>query len=105
MPTTLEPHAMGTRKVVYLFGDQALDTSADLSRILSIRQGPVTQAFIEHALQTLRFAVNALPHSNRVKIERFADVQDLITQKRNGSLHPALEQALACVYHLVSFIS
>ncbi|KAF2169976.1 hypothetical protein M409DRAFT_35986 [Zasmidium cellare ATCC 36951] len=96
---------MGTTKVVYVFGDQALDTSADLSRILSIRQGPVTQAFIEHALQTLRFAVNALPHSNRVKIERFADVQDLITQKRNGTLHPALEQALACFYHLVSFIS
>ena len=96
---------MERTKVVYLFGDQSVDASNDLIKILSAPQGPIVDAFIKQSLKDLRIAVDSLPYPDRSRVPRFSSFRDLIGEKEKGSLYPAIDQALACVYHLSSFIA
>ncbi|KAK3707453.1 hypothetical protein LTR37_012095 [Vermiconidia calcicola] len=90
---------------IFLFGDQTLDICANFLQLLSCRQGPIGDAFSKQCLIDIRNAVDSLPYAHRRCIPRFASFHDLIGEKEQGTLHPALDQVLASVYHLSAFIS
>lgn len=92
-------------KTVYLFGDQSVDVCVEFGKILSSLKGPTAATFIANSLKDLSKAVDSLPHAQSSRISRFSSYHDLIREKENGALHPALDQALACVYHLSVFIT
>ncbi len=89
---------------VYIFGDEAFDYSAGLRSLLARSRDPLLASFFDGAFSAIRGEVGKLLQALRAQFDRFSSLQDLIALRNESLLHPALEQALNCVYQLGCFI-
>jgi len=88
---------------IYLFGDQTYDFDEQLRALLSDID-PVLTSFFERAFHAIRAQIGLLPLHYRERFPRFSSIADFLSRRNEGSLHPALEQALATTYHFGCFI-
>jgi hypothetical protein len=89
---------------IYLFGDQTFDFSAGLWTLLLPSSDPILTSFLEGAFSALRAEVGELSQAQRAPFRRFSSLHDLLALRHDSLLHPALEQALSCLYQLAYFI-
>jgi hypothetical protein len=89
---------------VFLFGDQTFDFAPDLQILLQNKSNPILSSFFEQSYYVLRAEVNKLPVSHRQAFPKFASLNDLLFEFRQGTINPAFQTALACIYQLGSFI-
>ena len=89
---------------LYLIGDDKDDISKELKYLLSQTNDPILSSFLSQAYQALRTTVGATSYHFHEQFDRFASIADLLDLKDQERLHPALNEALACVYQFGIFI-
>ncbi|XPT03478.1 Noranthrone synthase [Ascochyta lentis] len=90
---------------VFLFGDQTYSIVDDLRHLLSCRNKPILQAFLEQAHYVIKAQMNlALPKAQR-KASRTSNLPHLLQKYADGELSPAFQVALHCLTQLGCFIS
>ncbi|GKU21541.1 unnamed protein product [Fusarium langsethiae] len=89
---------------VFVFGDQSTRFAPPLKDLLLKGNSPYLTHFVEQVHVLLRKEISSLPATQRKLFPNFADIQELISKSDWNSGNPALTSALACFYHLCSFI-
>jgi naphtho-gamma-pyrone polyketide synthase len=89
---------------VFVFGDQSTRFAPPLKDLLLKGNSPYLTHFVEQVHVLLRKEISSLPATQRKLFPNFADIQELISKSDWNSGGPALTSALACFYHLCSFI-
>ncbi|CEI66203.1 Bikaverin polyketide synthase bik1 [Fusarium venenatum] len=89
---------------VFVFGDQSTRFAPPLRDLLLKGNSPYLTHFVEQVHALLRKEISSLPVTQRKLFPNFADIQELVSKSDWGSGNPALASALACFYHLCSFI-
>lgn len=94
-----------SRNNVYLIGDSTFsDVGRGLHSLLARCDSPLLRAFFTSASSALQQEVHNLDSTLRAHFPQFSSVQDLAALANGGSLHPVLNKALVCIYHLSVFI-
>lgn len=89
---------------VLLFGDQTYSITDDLRYLLSCKDKPILQAFLEQAHYVIKAQMNlALPKAER-KAYRTSNIAHLQQKYVEGELSPAYHVALHCLTQLGLFI-
>jgi noranthrone synthase len=89
---------------VFLFGDQTYSIVDDLRHLLSCKNKPILQAFLEQAHYVIKAQMNlALPKAER-KAARTSNLPHLLQKYADGELSPAFQVALHCLTQLGCFI-
>ena len=102
--TTSTPVTMGTQAHIYLIGDQTYDYDRSLRELLHSEHEAILSSFFERSYYALRAEVGKLLQSHRGQFQRFSGLADLLVLRSDCQLHPALDQALTCIYQLGTFI-
>jgi hypothetical protein len=89
---------------VFVFGDQSYDASELMFRLLHIHDDVILSSFLDSCFRTLQLEVSSLKDEQRLACPRFSKLADLLPHWRNGTLNPALDQALTCICHIGLFI-
>lgn len=89
---------------LYLFGDQTYDIQPHLEPLLSDRDNPVLDAFLEKAYDAVRAEIFKLPEQVRENLPRFTSLEDLLLWKKGGQGYVPLDMAITCMYQLGFFI-
>ncbi|RGP64451.1 polyketide synthase [Fusarium longipes] len=89
---------------VFVFGDQSTRFAPPLQDLLLKGNSPYLTHFVQQVHALLRKEISSLPATQRKLFPNFADIQELVSKSDWGSSNPALTSALACFYHLCSFI-
>ena len=95
---------MGEICHIYVFGDETFDYREELSNLLYHNDDPSLVSFFEKTYYALRAEIGRLPQRQLQHFLRFANFAELVTQSLTGSVHPGLDQALACAYQLAGFL-
>ncbi|TVY85230.1 putative sterigmatocystin biosynthesis polyketide synthase [Lachnellula suecica] len=95
---------MGKHIRIFLFGDQTHDTNSKLRALLNSKGDPILASFLEQSFDVIRSEVGQLPLRQREVLPRFHNLADILARQKEGSLSPAFQTALACIYQLGSFI-
>ncbi|EKJ76027.1 PKS12 [Fusarium pseudograminearum CS3096] len=89
---------------VFVFGDQSTRFAPPLKDLLLKGNSPYLTHFVKQVHALLRKEISSLPAVQQKLFPNFADIQELVSKSDWGSGNPALTSALACFYHLCSFI-
>lgn len=89
---------------VFVFGDQSYDASDLLFQLLHTHDDVILSSFLDSSFRTLQVEVYKLNEEQRLACPRFSKLADLLPHWRNGTLNPALDQALTCVCHIGTFL-
>ncbi|KAH5277151.1 non-reducing polyketide synthase elcA-like protein [Parastagonospora nodorum] len=89
---------------VFVFGDQSYDASELMFRLLHTHDDIILSSFLDSCFRTLQLEVADLKDEQRLACPRFSKLADLLPHWRNGTLNPALDQALTCICHVGTFI-
>lgn len=89
---------------VFVFGDQSTRFTPPLQDLLLKGDSPYLTRFVEQVHSLLRREISTLPVTQRRLFPNFADIQELVSKSDWENGNPALTSALACFYHLCSFI-
>lgn len=89
---------------VFVFGDQSYDASELMFRLLHTHDDVILSSFLDSCFRTLQLEVAGLKDEQRSACPRFSKLGDLLPHWRNGTLNPALDQALTCICHVGTFI-
>lgn len=89
---------------VYVFGDQIFNVADLLQSLIQENEDTVVSDFIGRASNTLKYEVAQLSPEQQAACPRFGRLADLVPHYKNGTLNPALVQALVCTAHLGSFV-
>lgn len=89
---------------VFVFGDQSTRFAPPLKDLLLKGNSPYLTHFVKQVHALLRREISSLPAVQQKLFPNFADIQELVSKSDWGSGNPALTSALACFYHLCSFI-
>ena len=89
---------------VFVFGDQSYDASESMFRLLHTHNDVILSSFLESSFRTLQLEVSRLKDEQRSACPRFSKLADLLPHWRNGTLNPALDQALTCICHIGTFL-
>jgi hypothetical protein len=96
---------MAAHNQIVLFGDLTSDYVAGLQSIVSMKDNPLLRSFFERVTFGLREEIGLLPFAQRRRFVGFITFEELLARiQQMSSIHPALEQALACSYQLACFI-
>ena len=95
---------MGEIGHIYIFGDETFDYGKHLHHLVHQQDDPLVRAFTENVYYALRAEIGRLPQRQQQEFGRFASFAELTAQRLDGPIHPALDQALSCAYHLARFI-
>lgn len=94
-----------TQNEIVLFGDLTCDYVSGLRSIVAIKENPLLTSFFERVAFGLRQEIGELPASERSKFPKFITFDELVARvQKETTVHPALENALVCVYQLACFI-
>ena len=89
---------------VFVFGDQSYDASELMFRLLHTHDDVILSSFLDSCFRILQLEVDGLKDEQRSACPRFSKLADLLPHWRNGTLNPALDQALTCICHVGTFI-
>ncbi|WZH40776.1 type I polyketide synthase [Fusarium acuminatum] len=89
---------------VFVFGDQSTRFTPLLQDLLLKGNSPYLTHFVEQVHALFKKEISSLPIPQRRLFPTFANIQELVSKSDWGSGNPALTSALACFYHLASFI-
>ena len=95
---------MGEICHIYVFGDETFDYREDLNSLVHHNDDPSLVSFFEKIYYALRAEIGLLPPRQLQHFLRFANFPELVAQSLAGSVHPGLDQALACTYQLARFL-
>ena len=101
----MNSQCLSSRNNVYLIGDSTFNhVGQGLQSLLARGDSPLLHAFFTSASSVLQQEIYGLDSTLRTQFPRFSSVQDLTALAKGGPLHPALNKALVCIYHLGVFI-
>lgn len=106
-PKTLilpHPFTMGQLVQLYLLGDEAYDFLPKLRTLIHSRNNPILVSFFQQAFHTIRSEIGQLPLEQRLTFPPFSSLADLLARQNQGTLSPAFQTALSCIYQLGLFI-
>ncbi|KAF4989099.1 hypothetical protein FGRMN_9341 [Fusarium graminum] len=89
---------------VFVFGDQSTRFTPSLQELLLRGNSPYLAHFVDQIHKLLKKEISSLPILQRRLFPNFANIQELVSKSDWDSGNPALTSALACFYHLGSFI-
>lgn len=95
---------MGELCHIYVFGDETLDYREELSSLVHHNDDPLLVSFFERTYHALRAEIGCLPRRQLQHLLSFANFAELVAQSVAVSVHPGLDQALACAYQLARFL-
>jgi len=88
---------------VYVFGDQTFNYEQTLAQLLRSDNVLLT-SFFRQCYSALSTELGRLPLDAQDETPKFSSVADLLTRKRDGSISPALEQALCLIHAFAAFM-
>jgi hypothetical protein len=89
---------------VFVFGDQTYDASDLMFKLLHTHDDVILSNFLDSSSRVLKQEVPRLKEEQRLICPRFSKLADLLPHWRNGTLNPALDQALTCICHIGTFL-
>ncbi|SPJ88310.1 probable polyketide synthase that catalyse the condensation of one acetyl-CoA and six malonyl-CoA resultin [Fusarium torulosum] len=89
---------------VFVFGDQSTRFTPSLQDLLLKGNSPYLTHFVGQVHALFKKEISSLPISQRRLFPTFANIQELVSKSDWDGGNPALTSALACFYHLASFI-
>lgn len=89
---------------VFVFGDQTFDASDLTFKLLHIHNDVILSSFLDSSCRTLKQEVSKLKEEQRLACPRFSTLSELLPLWRDGTLNPALDQALTCICHIGTFL-
>lgn len=95
---------MSERMQLYLFGDQTFNFQPCLKELLDGRYNLALRDFVEKSYNAIRIEIYQLPPQERDGLCRFTSAEDLLSWDQSGRRCLPLDMAVACIYHLGSFI-
>ncbi|KAH8730335.1 hypothetical protein GQ44DRAFT_747268 [Phaeosphaeriaceae sp. PMI808] len=89
---------------VFVFGDQTFDASELMFRLLHTHDDMMLSSFLDSSYRTLKQEVSNLKDEQRSSCPRFSKLAELLPYWRNGTLNPALDQAMTCISQIGTFL-
>jgi naphtho-gamma-pyrone polyketide synthase len=89
---------------VFVFGDQSTRFTPSLQDLLLKGNSPYLTHFVEQVHALFNKEISSLPIPQRRLFPAFTNIQELVSKSDWDGGNPALTSALACFYHLASFI-